>query len=32
MTDNALAYRRSHTALNGHPPITRVNNASGHYS
>ena len=25
-------YHRSHTALGGHPPITRVNNAAGHYS
>jgi transposase InsO family protein len=25
-------YHRSHTALGGHPPITRVNNGPGHYS
>ncbi len=24
-------HHRSHTALGGHPPITRVNNAAGHY-
>jgi transposase InsO family protein len=25
-------HHRGHTALNGHPPITRVNNPAGHYS
>jgi transposase InsO family protein len=25
-------HHRSHTALGGHPPITRVNNAAGHYT
>ena len=25
-------HHRSHTALDGHPPISRVNNAAGHYS
>lgn len=25
-------HHRAHTALNGHPPITRVNNLTGHYS
>ena len=25
-------HHRSHTALGGHPPITRVNNAAGHYN
>jgi transposase InsO family protein len=25
-------HHRGHTALGGHPPITRVNNADGHYS
>jgi transposase InsO family protein len=25
-------HHRSHTALGGHPPISRVNNAAGHYS
>ncbi|RSN38373.1 IS481 family transposase, partial [Amycolatopsis sp. WAC 04197] len=24
-------HHRTHTALNGHPPITRVNNLTGHY-
>lgn len=25
-------HHRNHTALGGHPPISRVNNAAGHYS
>ncbi|MDQ1744809.1 MAG: hypothetical protein QOE23_3148, partial [Pseudonocardiales bacterium] len=25
-------HHRSHTALGGQPPISRVNNAAGHYS
>jgi transposase InsO family protein len=25
-------HHRTHTALGGHPPITRVNNAAGHYT
>ena len=25
-------HHRSHTALGGHPPITRVNNPAGHYN
>jgi transposase InsO family protein len=25
-------HHRAHTALGGHPPITRINNPAGHYS
>lgn len=29
---HAYNYHRSHTALGGQPPITRLNNAAGHYT